>query len=217
MTEDVAANNIRAAQFFSDELRAAGFSTRATNALVYSSGIGSLEELRSRPWGDRQDTTSLQWALSVRGSLGPREIAEVVAFREGRDPRKAVAPIPMNVVVPLQPDDLAALDAWIAEQAKPLSRSQAVGVLMTQGLVPQVAGGTTLFDALTAYFEERRERLAQWDSADLSPAQAARAALDNETGTLPMVADLLRGYVEDDPVQTATAGRLIAILRILGE
>ncbi len=117
-----------------DELRAAGFSRRTANALVYSSRVESLEALMSGPWGDRNDTTSLCWELSVTPGLGPKGVAEVLAFREGRDPRTAVAPGPIKAILLLGPEEVAALDAWIAKQPEPVSRPEAIRAFVAAGL-----------------------------------------------------------------------------------
>jgi hypothetical protein len=116
------------------ELHEAGFSTRAIHALIYSVGIESLDELRRLPWGDRRDHQSLCGRLGVSPNVGKKCLAEVEAFRAGKDPRSARAPGPFYVSAPLDEAQLAALDAWIAAQPKPVSRPEAIRAMVAAAL-----------------------------------------------------------------------------------
>jgi hypothetical protein len=120
---------------FQRDLEAAGFRTRAVNALVYGSGIKSIEELRSRPWGRLEDSGSLARALQVCPNLGKAGIAEIVAFRDGGDPRTAWMGAPARVTITLEHDLAAELDAWIAAQPEPKpSRPEAIRAFVAAGL-----------------------------------------------------------------------------------
>lgn len=62
-------------------LRAAGLWTRISNAITYSTDIRSIEELNTLPWGDGSPGSGLWWILRTTPKLGPRSIAEILAFR----------------------------------------------------------------------------------------------------------------------------------------
>jgi hypothetical protein len=109
------------------ELAEAGFSTRAINALIYSLQLESLEALRRAPWED------LMLELSRTPNVGKKVIAEVEAFRSGRDPKSAV-PIQTYVSVPFDAHALAALDAWISRQPEQLTRPEAVRCLVAKAI-----------------------------------------------------------------------------------
>jgi hypothetical protein len=57
---------------------------------------------------------------------------ETVTTRKRRGPKPTGKGV--NIGVRLQPDRLAALDAWIASQPKPLSRPEAIRRLTARGL-----------------------------------------------------------------------------------
>jgi hypothetical protein len=116
-----------------DELRAAGFSSQTAAALAFGARIGP-DELRHAPWGSPEQRQGLAWELLGVRKLGPKGLAEVIAFREGRDPRTAAASGVCRTVVPLTPEMLQALDAWIAKQPKPCSRSEAIRAFVAGGL-----------------------------------------------------------------------------------
>jgi hypothetical protein len=118
-----------------DAFRAAGFSTRTANALIYSARINHPDELKTGDWGNgRPDDEGLSRRLTVTPNLGAKGLAEVEAFRAGRDPRTAVAPGPTKFTVPLDDGQLAALDAWIAAQPKPVSRPEAIRAMVAVAL-----------------------------------------------------------------------------------
>jgi len=56
--------------------------------------------------------------------MGPKGVAEVQAFREHGDARRAVAIAPTSVSARLSPAEVAKLDIWAAERG--LSRTEAV-------------------------------------------------------------------------------------------
>jgi hypothetical protein len=62
---------------------------------------------------------------------------ETVTARKRRGPKPTGKGL--NIGVRLQPDQLAALDAWIASQPKPISRPEAIRAILAAGLV--VMGG----------------------------------------------------------------------------
>jgi len=115
---------------FERDLNAAGFSKHTIIALVYGSDIQTIEELRTRPWGEPGDSFGLHWQLSMRRNLGASGIAEVLAFRESGDPRGAAAPKQAQVVVLLDPAMAADLDAWIADRPDIGSRREAVRTIL---------------------------------------------------------------------------------------
>ena len=117
-----------------DDLKAAGFSTRTVHGLIYGAGIASIEHLRSAPWGSLAERQGLVWELHCSPNMGAKGLAEVEAFRRGEDPRKAKPPGPERVSVPFEPDQIAALDAWIAKQPKPVSRHEAIRAFVAAGL-----------------------------------------------------------------------------------
>jgi hypothetical protein len=71
------------------ELRNTGFSEPTIRALIQRTTIETVDELRTRPWGDQGVRTGLRWELI--SALGKRGLAEVEAFRGGQDPRKTTA------------------------------------------------------------------------------------------------------------------------------
>jgi len=111
---------------FERELRKAGFSKHTILALVYGSNVKTIEELRTRAWGEPDDSFGLHWELAMRPNLGPNGLAEVVAFRETGDPRTAAAQKPVQVVVVLDAAMADDLDAWIGRQPVSVSRREAV-------------------------------------------------------------------------------------------
>lgn len=116
------------------ELHAAGFSTRTVNALVYSLGLSSLEQLRTAEWGSVEDRTGLAWALQTLPNMGRKGLAEVVAFRAGLDPKAARPAGKRYYSVPLDDAEFAALDAWIAAQPKPVGRPEAIRAMVVASL-----------------------------------------------------------------------------------
>lgn len=109
------------------ELHEAGFSTRTITAIVYGAGIKSLDELKSTPWGTgNPGDNGLAWKLATTGNFGKKGLAEVEAFREGRDVRSARPPGPASLTIPMESKMLAELDAFIARQPKPTTRPEAI-------------------------------------------------------------------------------------------
>ena len=118
----------------SQALKGAGFSSRTAHALAYGSVATSLADLKSRPWGSREEQDGLMWDLRCLPNLGPKGMAEVVAFRAGLDPRSAKAPGAERVSVPFKPEELASLDAWIAKQPSKTNRPEAIRILTAAAL-----------------------------------------------------------------------------------
>lgn len=106
------------------ELAEAGFSSRTINALVYGLQLESLNQLRSGEWGSAKDRTGLASELSRLPNMGPKGIAEVQAFRECGDARRAVTVAPTSVSARLNPSEITKLDTWASERG--LSRTEAV-------------------------------------------------------------------------------------------
>ncbi len=106
------------------ELAEVGFSSRTINALIYSLRLESIDQLRSAEWGSEKDRTGLAWILSTLPNMGAKGSAEVRAFRDHGDARRAVTMAPSSVSARLQPQEVAKLDAWAAERG--LSRTEAV-------------------------------------------------------------------------------------------
>jgi len=115
-------------------LLAAGFSSHTINALIRHSRVGSLEQLKNAPWGDRRVPGTLAWQLATTPNLGRKGIAEVEAFRAGLDPGTARAPGLTYTSVPLSPVELNALDAFLAKQPKKVSRPEAIRAFVATGL-----------------------------------------------------------------------------------
>jgi hypothetical protein len=98
--------------------------------------FSDVEELRTRRWGNgAPGDDGLLRQLSTVPGLGPKGIAQVEAWRNGRHPSSAVAPGPVRVSVPLEPDTVTALDAWIAQQPTPVTRAEAIRAMVTASLV----------------------------------------------------------------------------------
>jgi hypothetical protein len=116
---------------FYSELIAAGFSRRTAGALQ-GSAIGSIEELRTRPWGHRNSPQTLAWELSKTPKLADKSIAEVEAFRASGDPQSARPTWTTYINVGLSPDQLLALDTFIAKQSGSVSRPEAIRALMAE-------------------------------------------------------------------------------------
>jgi hypothetical protein len=106
--------------------KSAGFSARAAYALAYSDLNLTPEQLRSLPWGNPRRSGSLAWRISLLPRLGPKGLAEIEAFRAGRDPASARPPGEFKAVVPLPSELLDRLDAWIAQQPDGPSRPEAI-------------------------------------------------------------------------------------------
>lgn len=123
------------------DLRAAGFSGRAASVISRLRNIRSLQDLRNAEWGDgKPHSGGLYRELLVTPNCGQRVISEVVAFREHGDPRRLLSDRPPAVTVQFSSDELAAIDAWIADQGEPVTRSKAVRALALLGLSSRGAG-----------------------------------------------------------------------------
>jgi hypothetical protein len=107
----------------------AGFSSRAANVLALHTDIESLEDLATRPW-ETERGRGLGKLLANAPNCGLKVIGEIKAFRELGDPRRCCEIISSSVTIWLDPPQVAALDAWIAQQARRLSRQAAVRLLM---------------------------------------------------------------------------------------
>lgn len=106
------------------ELAEAGFSSRTINALKYGLQLESIDQLKSAEWGSVKERTGLAGALSVLPNMGRKGFAEVQAFREHGDARRAATIAPTSVSARLDPPEIAKLDAWAAERG--ISRTEAV-------------------------------------------------------------------------------------------
>ncbi len=73
--------------------------------------------------------------------LGPTGMAEVEAFRAGIDPGTVRETAPKTIGVPFGPGELAALDAFIANQPKRVSRPEAIRAFVAAGLLLMGADG----------------------------------------------------------------------------
>jgi hypothetical protein len=118
------------------EFKEAGFSTRVAHGLAYGAAIGSLVELRNELWEDTGDAErpGLLLRISRVPGCGRKALAEARAFREGLNPSDRRPPGRVNVSVPLPPDMLAKLDAFIAAQPKRCSRPEAIRAFVAAGL-----------------------------------------------------------------------------------
>lgn len=117
------------------DLREAGFSSRTIHALVWIADIRNLDDLRSAPWGSGEPGDDGLWRrLAVTPNFGRKSLAEVVAYREGRHPSAGRPAGPVTVSTLLHPAQLAQLDAWIASQPQPVTRSEAVRSFILAGL-----------------------------------------------------------------------------------
>lgn len=126
---------------FEAELRAAGFSRRAASVISNLREIRSLQDLHDAEWGDGSaERGGLYRALLIAHNCGQRVISEVRAFRECGDPRRSLSDRPPAVSVQFSSDELAAVDAWIADQDEPITRSKAVRALALFGLASRGAG-----------------------------------------------------------------------------
>lgn len=121
-------------QRLKDQMRVAGFSTRACNNLPRSLPIADLTELQTGQWEDEGDVRGLRWHAGNAPGCGPQVLAEVEAYRAGQDPREARAPGPVRVSVAFELAEMAALDAWIATQPTPTSRHDAIRAFVAAGL-----------------------------------------------------------------------------------
>ena len=154
-----------------DELKAAGFSTRTCNALIYGVGLRSLDEVRTAEGGSKKSRTGLAWELSILANFGQKGLFEVEAFRAGRDPRTARSQDRQTVAVSLAGVELDILDAWIAEQTDPEpSRPAAIRAMMQ----------ATLQDGPPI----RAARLGRWGG---SRCHARGSALSQRVGGWPYV------------------------------
>lgn len=116
------------------ELEDAGFSSRTINALKYGLQLASIEQLQSAEWGSQKHRNGLAWELSVLPNLGPKGFAEVQAFRDLGDARRAATVVPTSVSARLQPQEVAKLDAWASERG--VSRTEAVRRILLSTLQP---------------------------------------------------------------------------------
>jgi hypothetical protein len=128
------------------ELIAAGFSRRTASALQ-GSAIGSIEELRTRPWGHPSNPQTLAWELSKTPKLAAKGMAEVEAFRASGIPQSARPTWTTYINVGLSPEQLLALDTFITKQPGSVSRPEAIRALMAEVLSN---GGPTNGELLTA-------------------------------------------------------------------
>ena len=117
-----------------EDLVRAGFSARVARAL-HTAGDISLEGLRTLPWGNRRDTSSLSWRIATLPGVGLRGRAEIEAFRAGKNPRSARSAGKVTVSVPMEPGLLAQLDAFIEAQPKPVSRQETIRAFVAAGLL----------------------------------------------------------------------------------
>jgi hypothetical protein len=130
MVHEINVGDLNATWLREKELWAVGFSRRTARALIYSLNIQSLEVLGSMEWGSRKGRRGLCWELSMLPGIGPKGEAEVIAFREYGDARRLTKPGPVKVLVPLGADLADSLDAWIANQPKPVSRPEAIRAMV---------------------------------------------------------------------------------------
>ena len=114
------------------ELEDVGFSIRTIRALIYNLGLERLEDLKSAEWGSVKERTGLATVLSRLPNMGPKGVAEVQAFREHGDARRATKIAPTSVGARLHPSELAALDAWATTRG--LTRSEAVHEILISAL-----------------------------------------------------------------------------------
>ena len=122
----------RERQGLEGELASAGFSTRTINALIYGLQLQSVDKLRSAEWGSIKAGTRLVTAPSRTTNMGPKGVAEVQAFREQGDARRAAPAGPSSVSARLQPNELARLDAWAIEHG--MNRAEAVRTMVLSAL-----------------------------------------------------------------------------------
>jgi hypothetical protein len=111
-------------------LLSAGFSARTANAIAYGSfGVASVEDLRDRPLGTRDEPGSLLQQLGMTSGVGAQGIEEVEAFRAGLHPQRGRRPV-NTFTITLTPAQLAALDNWIEKQPDGLSRLEAIRAIV---------------------------------------------------------------------------------------
>lgn len=117
------------------DLRAVGFSRRAASVISNLREIRSLQDLHDAEWGDGSaEQGGLYRALLIAHNCGQRVISEVRAFRECGDPRRSLSDRPPAVTVQFSSEELATVDAWIADQDEPMTRAKAVRALTLLGL-----------------------------------------------------------------------------------
>lgn len=117
------------------QLHEAGFTARTIHALIYSLRLESLEELRTAEWGSVRDGTGLATVLSRLPNMGPKGFAEVQAFREHGDPRKANEIAATSVSAKFSPDELRALDEWAKKRG--VTRTGAVRAIVRAAIVAE--------------------------------------------------------------------------------
>jgi hypothetical protein len=112
------------------QMEEAGFSARACKNVPQVLPLGDLAQLRTCQWEDTEAKRGVRWLVSIAPNCGPRIMAELEAYRAGKDPREARPPGPVRVSVALGDAELAALDAWIARQPRKISRAEAIKALV---------------------------------------------------------------------------------------
>lgn len=117
-------------------LHSAGFSRRAADVLAFSDQFTNIKELRDGPWQDDGDRPGLRTRLMKTPGCGPAVMAEVEAYRQHGDPRKH-GPQPVRVAVELDVETTSAVDRWIAARPVPVSRAEAMRLIIAEALSPE--------------------------------------------------------------------------------